>query len=297
MHDNRGMQVDKLTQVAGDQYERSAHAEGARRDSYRHQRNQHPPGAVAQRWLRPEPPPLEMDVVPRQEEVERVREELARRGQKGVAITSNALAVQGMPGVGKTVLAQILAAAEDKAYPGGVIWQDIGEEFTRPEQAQPLLNRWASYAFGGQQAENVQFTPAAVRALLAAHGDLLVVLDDVWHAEAIRPLRKALPGEARLLITTRSQGVANEPSRRRGQPECAQPADAVALVRLRLGETRVTGAEPWADDVDRGRGTARPRPSTSPWAACAGGSRGNGPIWPPRSPPTSGQELASAICP
>ena len=145
-------------------------------------------------------------MIGRQDESTTVRR-LLRPGSKA-AITAT---LHGTPGVGKTLLAEHLAFALDGQFPGGVLFEQLGAGFRDPALATPRLKAWAGYAYGGRALEEgIAFTPEAVRALLAGHGGLLVVLDDVWEIKAIRPFLDALPPEACLLITTRSERLAKE---------------------------------------------------------------------------------------
>lgn len=111
------------------------------------------------RWTPRALPPLERDVVVRSAELDALRRELAARRTVAiigeaplqafgspVVARSPALAIQGMAGVGKTILAHLLALTEAASYPDGVIWEEIGKDFTQPAQAQVILRKWADYA-------------------------------------------------------------------------------------------------------------------------------------------------------
>ncbi|MCZ7569273.1 MAG: NB-ARC domain-containing protein [Ardenticatenaceae bacterium] len=233
--DNRGLQAGYVEQTAGDKYVKSAHAETGGTAVVINNINQVP---LEPRWVRPGPPKPEMDLVERRREVNAVERLLRKRGK--AAITSNALAVQGMAGVGKTILANLLALRWDERYPGGVLWELIGSEIQSPDQANLILNRWASYGFGGQQKEGYQFTPEVVRAILSGHGPLLVVLDDVWHLDALKPLVAALPPEAHLLVTTRNERVAADLRGGVYNLDVLSEGDALKLIRLRLAGRRLT---------------------------------------------------------
>jgi hypothetical protein len=236
-------QVDgDLYQAGRDQYLFSAHAES---------------GGVAavvnnlflsnleRRWLKPAPPALERDAVPRTAEMKAVLDALAER--ESVAITgqaakAQALAVQGAPGVGKTTLAHLLALqlAEDGRYGDGVIWLELGPDFQSLDQAQAVLRAWAGYATGFfGLPDNLDklfvFEPEAVRGLLAEHPRLLVVLDNVWSLAAIQPLRAALPAGAHLVVTTRLREIANGLAAGLVEVGLLSPAEALALFKLRLG--------------------------------------------------------------
>ena len=162
-------------------------------------------------WVRPSPPRPEPGFVGRGAELAAL-EKLLTPGAR-VAITA---AVHGMPGVGKTRLAEQPAARLDDQFPGGVLFASFGASFRDPALAGPTITDWALHAFGGPRARDdprlasLQFTPEAARTLLAPHGPLLVVLDDVWSLSFLEPLRRALPRDACLLITTRNEGLATD---------------------------------------------------------------------------------------
>jgi hypothetical protein len=205
--------------------------------------------SIERRWSRPTPPELRRDAVARPHEMAQIKAALAARG--GVAITGEAiaptpaihrtpsLAVQGMAGVGKTVLAYLLAQELDAAYADGVIWEPLGPDFTTPAQTQAVLRTWAGYATNFFALDdNAQraftFEPAAVRTLLAEHPHLLVVLDNVWSLDAIKPLQAALPPGVHLVITTRSAEIARGLGAGRVEIGRLSDDEAAALVALRL---------------------------------------------------------------
>ncbi|MCB9137396.1 MAG: hypothetical protein H6642_03515, partial [Caldilineaceae bacterium] len=244
-----------LHQAGRDQYTKSAHAEtGGTATVINNTFIQ----SLERRWTPPALPTRSGDTVRRAGKLEEIRQVLAQRGAAAVTGESVKLApsvqlaptvgVRGMAGVGKTVLAREAANELAADYSDGVLWQEIGPEFTSPEQAQFILRRWASYAtnFFGLE-ENLQqifrFEPGAVRALLNEHPRLLVVLDNVWNLPAIRPLRDALPSGAHLIITTRSREVARALGGGEVQVGGLTQAEALALCRARLG---------WEPDARKG---------------------------------------------
>ncbi|MEK7326180.1 MAG: NB-ARC domain-containing protein, partial [Chloroflexota bacterium] len=124
----------------------------------------------------------------------------------------------------------------------------LGFGFRQPEQANPILDRWGGYAYGNRPLqEGFHFTPEAVRAVLAGHGPVLVVLDDVWSLEAIKPFQDALPNEACLLITTRSEKLARDLRGKTYPLNVLSKGDALALLR-----ERVKGATTADDDLLKG---------------------------------------------
>ncbi|NUQ39297.1 MAG: hypothetical protein HUU23_16265, partial [Caldilineales bacterium] len=197
--------------------------------------------SLERRWQPPQPQAFDARfLVDRPQEMDAVREALAQEGRVAVTGQTSFVAVQGMAGVGKTALARLLAQNPGDAYPDGVIWEELGPDFTAPEQAQAILRRWAGYATGFfGLPENLQqifvFEPDAVRHLLAERPRLLVVLDNVWSLAAAQPLRQALPPGSHLLVTTRSQEIARGLGG--GQVEVGRlsEAEAIELCARRLG--------------------------------------------------------------
>jgi hypothetical protein len=215
---------------------------------------------MERRWLRPRPERLSIDTIERTRDLEQVARIITERGQ--LAITGGTrtatAAVQGMPGIGKTVLARQLALALNDRYPGGVIWEEIGPEIRAPEDTQPILNRWARYALTvpPHLDNQLAFDAGAVRALFAAQGQpLLVILDNVWSLEGIRWLRAALPENAHLVITTRLETVMIGLGGGEYVLGLLTPDEARALIALRLNWTELPADHyDWADALAVGVG-------------------------------------------
>jgi hypothetical protein len=215
---------------------------------------------MERRWLRPRPERLSIDAIARTRDLEQVARIITERGQ--LAITGGTrtatAAVQGMPGIGKTVLARQLALALNDRYPGGVIWEEIGPEIRAPEDTQPILNRWARYALTvpPHLDNQLAFDAGAVRALFAAQGQpLLVILDNVWSLEGIRWLRAALPENAHLVITTRLETVMIGLGGGEYVLGLLTPDEARALIALRLNWPELPADHyDWADALAAGVG-------------------------------------------
>jgi protein-arginine kinase activator protein McsA len=215
---------------------------------------------MERRWNRPRPERLSIDTIERTRDLEQVARIITERGQ--LAITGGTrtatAAVQGMPGIGKTVLARQLALALNDRYPGGVIWEEIGPEVRAPEDTQPILNRWARYALTvpPHLDHQLAFDAGAVRALFAAQGQpLLVILDNVWSLEAIRWLRAALPENAHLVITTRLETVMIGLGGGEYVLGLLTPDEARALIALRLNWPELPADHyDWADALAVGVG-------------------------------------------
>jgi WD40 repeat protein len=148
-------------------------------------------------------PPLPDNFVDRPEILAELRNFLFQEApNRNIALT----ALQGMGGIGKTVLARALCRDQvvEDAYPDGIFWFTIGKEsrqgFDQRIEGVPGLHRLLG-AYKGADACLSQYRNA-LRDKAA-----LIVLDDVWSADHIEPFRTESP-RSRLLVTTRDAGIA-----------------------------------------------------------------------------------------
>ena len=125
--------------------------------------------------------------------------------QKPVVVSGAAARVglQGMGGIGKSVLASALAHRPEvrRAFPDGIFWITLGQ---KPELAEQ--QRWLARELGDEALfPTVESGKECLRSLLAGRKALLV-LDDVWqreHAEAFN----VIGAMGRILLTTRDAGL------------------------------------------------------------------------------------------
>jgi hypothetical protein len=149
-------------------------------------------------------PPLPDNFVNRPDALEALRNALITDGEsRHIALT----ALNGMGGIGKTVLAQALCQDEvvQQAFPDGIIWIKVGKEsafdlVTRMREVGKALNddltRYDNELGSTNQYRNTIRNKAA-----------LIVIDDVWRARDVEPFRAESP-RSRLLFTTRDASVA-----------------------------------------------------------------------------------------
>ncbi len=124
-------------------------------------------------------PPLPAGFVARPEATEALR--LALLGSRQQVGVVAATALHGMGGLGKTVLAR--AAWEDPAirgaFPDGILWATLGEA---PDVAR-LQREWIGVLGGHLTMVSSPESGRSELQRLIGERALLLVLDDVWHAE------------------------------------------------------------------------------------------------------------------
>lgn len=157
--------------------------------------------------LTAEPPPLRDGFVGRENELQALFE-LIDDPTAYVETARPAVAIQGMGGQGKTMLAEELTRRIAARYPGGLIIERRGQT---QEPVNSVLERWAKLVLG-EPLPRSEYHPADVRSLLGRYGELLVLMDDVSESdfEATGKLLDALPPDATRLVTTRSLNVGSE---------------------------------------------------------------------------------------
>lgn len=105
--------------------------------------------------------------------------------------------LQGMAGVGKTALAARLAYRLRPFFPDGVLWAQL----SRSNPMMILAAFAQAYGVDVSHYPHLENRSQMVRQILAGK-QALIILDDVWHGEAVQPL---LPptGECAVIVTTR----------------------------------------------------------------------------------------------
>jgi len=125
--------------------------------------------------------------------------------QKPVVVSGAAARVglQGMGGIGKSVLASALAHRPEvrRAFPDGVYWITLGQ---KPQLAE--LQRWLAKELGDAALfADERSGKETLRKLLAGRKSLLV-LDDVWQREDAEAFN-VIGAMGRILLTTRDAGL------------------------------------------------------------------------------------------
>jgi hypothetical protein len=145
--------------------------------------------------------------VDRPDALVRLKERVLQGTELAAGITSanrsGRVGLHGMGGMGKTVLAQGFChdAQVRRAFPDGIYWITIGQQPGLLAQQTSLLQMLGESAM----AESISRARELLRARLAGKRVLLVI-DDLWHAEHFQPF-DIVTGMSRVLITTRDAGV------------------------------------------------------------------------------------------
>jgi hypothetical protein len=151
-------------------------------------------------------PPLPLNFVARPDEQQSLRQALiADADGYSIALT----ALEGMGGIGKTILAQALCNDEavQQAFPDGVLWVTAGQEpiYDLRSRLNELLRVLGDSDTKGPY-ENELACINAYRTALSKKA-ALVVVDDVWRVGDVEPFLAA-SGRSCLLFTTRDASIA-----------------------------------------------------------------------------------------
>ena len=141
-------------------------------------------------------------------------------------------AVHGLGGIGKTTM--VAAVAHDPTvqarFPDGVLWATLGHQ----PDVLSLLVGWI------QALRDYDFRPTVVESASAHLRTLLhdkaclMVVDDAWQADQVRPFL-ASGRDCRLIITTRDATLARKVGARLYDLDVMTEAQALALFEARLG--------------------------------------------------------------
>jgi hypothetical protein len=125
-------------------------------------------------------------------------------GNMGITGQSSAIGLQGMGGIGKTVLAAALAHDSEirQTFLDGVYWLTIGQKPSLLDLQNRLLRQLTS---SSETLITEQEAKDALREALEGRSALLV-LDDVWNVDHAAAFAVTAP-PARLLVTTRNSEV------------------------------------------------------------------------------------------
>ena len=181
--------------------------------------------------MAPEPPP---DFVPRPKEFDALKRCLL--DAKGDAVAGITAALKGAGGYGKTTLAKALAHDPDiqDAFFDGILWAELGE---KPEGLLSILADQIELLTG--ERPGLETINAAAGKFSESLGDrrILLIVDDAWREQDLRPFLQGGPNCVRL-VTTRIDSVL--PSTALRQPvDAMQRDEALALISAGLPPDQV----------------------------------------------------------
>ncbi|MGH9940590.1 MAG: TIR domain-containing protein, partial [Blastocatellia bacterium] len=192
--------------------------------------------------------------VPRPEEFDQlVALLLDQNREEPVAITA---ALRGAGGYGKTTIAKALCHDEriQDAFDDGILWVTLGET---PGDLTGRVEDLIQTLSGERPGfSNTEAAIARLKELLADR-DILVVIDDVWNRDHLRPFMQGGPRCARL-ITTRNPNTLPDRAAE-VKVDAMREAEAVALLRAGL-EQHSDGETVRSPGFSRKDSAAKPLP-------------------------------------
>jgi len=181
--------------------------------------------------MAPEPP---ADFVQRPKEFDALKGRLL--DAKGDAVVGVTAALRGAGGYGKTTLAKALAHDPDiqDAFFDGILWAELGE---KPERLLAILADQIELIAG--ERPGLETINAAAGKLGEALGDrrILLIVDDAWREQDLRPFLHGGPNCVRL-VTTRVDGVLPEKTLRQ-RVDAMQAGEALSLIAAGLPENQI----------------------------------------------------------
>jgi WD40 repeat protein len=187
--------------------------------------------------------------IPRPQAMEQLSATVLADVAQPTVITSakRTAALQGMGGVGKSVLAAAFARACEtrRVFLDGIVWVRVGQQ---PDLGARL--RLAGQALGDDVLQHYLDPHSGVTRLsqLLADKVCLLVLDDVWDVAHAEPFANALGPRCRLLITTRDGGLATALGAQEHRLDVLSENQALALL-ARWADQDVESLPPQARDV------------------------------------------------
>ena len=156
--------------------------------------------------MSPNVPRLPPKFLPRPEDLDALKAKILGSGQQPVAVTGirRGMSIQGMGGIGKSVLAAAIARDEAvrQAFPDGVFWVSLGQEpnvlSLQTELARELGEKTPDFS-------NISDGKKFLTERLAMRC-CFVVLDDIWRDQHLRSF-DVLGDRCQMLITTRDSAV------------------------------------------------------------------------------------------
>jgi len=172
---------------------------------------------------------LPTELICRDNDIETIKSKILTKDRKKTAIIGKGLALHGMGGIGKTVLANMLAHDDDiyKVFSDGIIWITLGQN---PNIIAHQKNILIALGKENPYIENEDNGKNQIENYIGKRHILLIV-DDVWHFSHIQYfLFGSQCQNLGLLSTTRNAEIANDLS---DEPHCVDllsPEDSLVLL-------------------------------------------------------------------
>jgi hypothetical protein len=205
-----------------------------------------PPRSTGKLYGVPDLPP---HYLPRDAEIVGLKQKLLAR-DSNVAVTREPLAVgvQGMGGIGKTVLAAALAHDLETRYvfPDGIYWLTLGQK----PNLLALQNQLLRQLTGSKEAfVSVQEAEDALHEALEGKAALLII-DDAWNVDHADAFLVTAPPARQIIITRNAEvliGLAAEEYR----VDVLSPHDALKVLAQWVGQKTLDKLPPEAAEVAR----------------------------------------------
>ncbi len=179
-------------------------------------------------------PKLPPHFINRSEHIDKIKELLLQDTGRNVGITgiSHTVGLQGMGGIGKSILAAAMAYDEDirSAFYDGIIWVTIG-------QSPDIVGLQSLILQHLDQSGIIPEDPEHGMSILSNHlrdKKTLIILDDVWKLNDIQYFEIS-SAEAKTLITTRHSQVLRGAGAEEYKIDVLSPKQAVQLLRNQTG--------------------------------------------------------------
>ena len=181
-------------------------------------------------------PSLPLYFIPRNPDLEKAK--TAVLSEKGIsaAITGTSIGLQGMGGIGKSVLAAALARDKEvrRFFKDGIVWIKLGQEAQQADLQQGQINLIRALDPEHGPIADIASGRTEIERVLSRKR-CLIILDDVWRMEQLWAF-DCLGPECRLLLTTRDQEIV----RNSGAEECRlgvlSAEESLELLRLWSGK-------------------------------------------------------------
>ncbi|NDJ76983.1 MAG: tetratricopeptide repeat protein [Chloroflexi bacterium] len=191
------------------------------------------------------------DEIVRAEKLETIQHELLRHRR---------VSIVGAGGMGKTFLAEMLATRYRSFYGGGVLFLTLSPEDNDPVQLTARMkDRWSGYYWSAPYLAHLtgqaELTDEEFRRRIAQiDAPLLVVLDNVWDAEAAAALMKRLlPSSVYVLVTSRREDIPQQMAvQRQFEISSFDHDESAAFLKQQLGPTAISSQIETIADVFAG---------------------------------------------